>query len=248
MACGRIDHLFSDPALASLYDSFGVGRRDLAFYLPIVMSSSSVLDVGCGTGALLHAARAAGHTGRLCGLDPADGMLQQARKRTDVEWVLGDLGSVKWDRPFDLALMTGHAFQVFVEDVEVRAALTAIRAVLSPDGRLAFETRNPVARGWENWTPDNAVEIEDDSGAVVRMSHRVDAVDGELVSFTTTYTSAKWDEPRLSHSTLRFLGQESLAVFLTAAGFVVEEQYGDWDRTPVTDASAEIITIARRSR
>ena len=243
-----VDRLFSDPALASLYDTFGVARRDFAFYLPIVMSSSSVLDVGCGTGALLHAARAAGHTGRLCGLDPADGMLQHARKRSDIEWILGDLGSVTWDRQFELALMTGHAFQVFVEDAEIRAALTAIRSALSPDGRLAFETRNPVARGWEKWTPDHAVEIEDDSGATVRMSHHVDAVEGELVAFTTTYTCAKWDEPRLSRSTLRFLGQESLAVFLAEAGFVVEEQYGYWDRTPVTDASPEIITIARRAR
>jgi hypothetical protein len=34
--------------------------------------------------------------------------------------------------------------------------------------------------------------------------------------------------------------------FLGAAGFDVEEQYGGWDRGPVTTGSAEIITIARR--
>ncbi|MEK8169819.1 winged helix-turn-helix transcriptional regulator [Streptomyces sp. M19] len=59
-----------------------LGRtRDFTFYLPLVMSARSVLDVGCGTGALLRGARENGHTGRLCGLDPAVGMLEVARTR-----------------------------------------------------------------------------------------------------------------------------------------------------------------------
>jgi ubiquinone/menaquinone biosynthesis C-methylase UbiE len=241
-----VDRLFSDPALAALYNAFGAGRRDFGFYLPIVMSAQSVLDVGCGTGALLHAAREAGHTGRLCGLDPADEMLQQARKWSDVEWILGDLSGVAWDRQFDLVLMTGHAFQVFIGDHELRVALATMRSALTHGGRLAFETRNPLVRAWETWTPDHAVEIVDDAGAVVRMAHEVNAVEGEVVTFTTTYTSPSWDRPKLSRSTLRFLDQESLSVFLSEAGFLVEEQYGDWDRKPLTDTSPEIITIARR--
>jgi SAM-dependent methyltransferase len=241
-----VDRLFSDPALAALYDAFGAGRRDFGFYLPIVMAAPSVLDVGCGTGALLHAAREAGHTGRWCGLDPADGMLQQARKRPDVDWLLGDFRGGAWDRPFDLVLMTGHAFQVFIGDQELRVALAAMRSALTPGGRVAFETRNPLVRGWESWTPEHAVEIVDDAGAVVRMAHEVNAVEGELVSFTTTYTSPRWDRPQRSRSTLRFLAQESLSGFLSAAGFWVEEQYGDWDRQPRTETSPEIITIARR--
>src|SRR5688500_7593095 len=90
------DRHFSDPRLAALYDLFCAGRPDFDFYLPLVMSAGSVLDVGCGTGALLHLARQAGHTGRLCGLDPADGMLQRAQKRSDIEWVHGTLASARW--------------------------------------------------------------------------------------------------------------------------------------------------------
>lgn len=84
---------FSEDRLAALYDRFfpPERREDFAFYLPLVMSARSVLDVGCGTGALLRLAREAGHTGRLCGLDPAEGMLNQARRRSDIEWVHGDL-------------------------------------------------------------------------------------------------------------------------------------------------------------
>ena len=120
------DRLFTDLNLAALYDLFSPsdGRGDFAFYLPLIMSAEAVLDVGCGTGALLHRARDEGHAGRLCGLDPARGMIAQARKRWDVEWVLGEMGSVGWEREFDLIVMTGHAFQEFVGDDELRAALT----------------------------------------------------------------------------------------------------------------------------
>lgn len=45
---------------------------------------------------------------------------------------------------------------------------------------------------------------------------------------------------------LRFLGPEALTTFLHKAGFVVDEQFGDWDRGPLTETSEEIITIARR--
>ena len=190
------------------------------------MSAEAVLDVGCGTGALLRRAREAGHAGRLCGLDPADAMLDQARTRSDIEWVLGDLASVAWDQEFDLVVMTGHAFQVFVEDDELRASLAAIRSALTEDGHFAFETRNPLVREWERWNPDS--------------------VDGDVVSFTTTFTSPGWDRPQVSRSTLRFLDADSLASFLSGAGLAIEEQFGDWDRQPLTDTSPEIITIARR--
>jgi SAM-dependent methyltransferase len=50
------------------------------FYLSFVMDAPSVLDVGCGTGRLLHRAREAGHTGRLCGVDPDVAALERARR------------------------------------------------------------------------------------------------------------------------------------------------------------------------
>jgi len=245
-----VDRQFSDARLAALYDAQCPfePRGDFRFYLPLVMSAQAVLDVGCGTGALLHRARQVGHTGRPCGLDPGVGMLEQARKRSDIEWVLGDLQSVTWDRAFNLVVMTGHAFQELVEDDELRAALAAIRSGLTENGRFAFETRNPLVREWELWTPDNAVEVTDASGAVVRVESQVETpVEGDLVRFTTTFTSPSWDGPPVSRCTLRFLDPDALAAFLFGAGLAIVDQFGEWTGQPLTDTTPEIITIARRA-
>ena len=143
-----VDHLFSEPSLAELNDVFCTGRQDFGFYLPLVMSARSVLDVGGGTGKLLRLTREAGHTGRLCGLDPANAMLDEARKRSDIEWVLGDLTSVDWCREFDLVVMTGHAFQVFVDDDQLRESLTAIRSALTgPDASCSRHAIHSPANG-----------------------------------------------------------------------------------------------------
>ena len=254
------DPLFLDPRLAELYDSQAsweneilIGGRALRrrgaefrFYMPLVMSADSVLDVGCGTGELLRLARQAGHAGRLCGVDPAGPMLQVGRRRADIEWVLGQAADGGWDREFDLVVMTGHVFQVILEDEVIQTTLAAIRSALTEHGRFVFDTRNPLVRDWESWTPDVVWEFVGPDGAVVRKWHEIETVVGDIVSYSTTFTSPSWDEPVTIRSSQRFYDAEAVSAFLSGASLTIEEQFGHWDRRPLTDASPEIITIARR--
>lgn len=242
------DRLFADEELAALYDPMSprAVRDDFDFYLPLIMAAGRVLDVGCGTGSLLHEVRDAGHLGRLCGLDPAPGMLAQARRRPDIEWVEGDLSVSRFHGEFDLIVMTGHAFQVLVTDEELRQGLATIREALAPGGRLAFETRNPGARAWERWTVDHPNRVSVGDGPPVFMTREVTTpYDGRTVSFRHTFSCEAWAEPQSSNSTLRFLGVEELAKFLADAGLEIEAQHGDFDGSPVTETSPEIVVIAR---
>lgn len=255
-----VDRSFADLSLAALYDALNPWGPGDDFYLRLVRGADSVLDVGCGTGQLLRRARAQGHRGRLTGLDPAAAMLVQARRHgADVEWVLGDLRTRAWHREFDLVVMTGHAFQVLVDDEELRAALRGVRAALRPGGRFVFETRNPAARPWEAWTPDKARTVTDGEGRVVRVRHEVEdapapspataptapTAPSDRVTFTETFECDAWQRPLVSRTTLRFLTPDVLSGFLRDAGLTVAEQYGDWERGPLTPAGPEIITVAR---
>ncbi|KOV63780.1 methyltransferase [Streptomyces sp. MMG1121] len=235
-----------------MYDSLNPWGPGDDFYLGLVREARSVLDIGCGTGQLLRRARDEGCQGRLTGLDPAAAMLVQARQaRPDgVEWVLGDTQVRAWQGEFDLVLMTGHAFQALVGDEEIRRCLHAVRAALGDGGRFVFETRNPAARAWEKWTPERVREATAADGTTVRVWHEVqgDGLSGGRVRFTQTYDGDGWPAPRVSHSVLRFLDNESLHSLLADAGLTVVEQFGDWGRGAVTAESAEIITVARRAR
>ncbi|MCB5909006.1 class I SAM-dependent DNA methyltransferase [Streptomyces pinistramenti] len=251
-----VDDAYADPGLAEWYDTLNPWGASDDFYLGLVMSAGAVLDVGCGTGALLHRARERGHPGRLCGLDPAAAMLDRARAcgRTGIEWVCGGLG----DGPgpaalrgsgrgggFDLIVMTGHAFQVLLDDAALRDALAFVRGALADGGRFAFETRHPSARPWERWAPEHAVEVTRQDGVTGRTEHLVATpVEGQLVRFTTTFTTSDRERPRTGRSTLRFLPPAALSAFLADAGLTAVEQYGDWDRSPLTGSSPEIITLA----
>jgi SAM-dependent methyltransferase len=242
--------VLSDDDAAELYDlmySWDATRRpDDAFYLELVMAAEAVLDVGCGTGSMLHRARETGHRGRLVGLDPDRAMLDRARRRTDVEWVAGTAADACWNQEFDLVTMTGHAFQCLVDDEELRRSLVAIRAALRRGGRFAFETRHPQARAWQDWNPANATDVTGPAGRRLRLTHQVESIIGDLVTLTETISQPDGAILRTDRATLRFLGPPTLNAFLTDIGFIIDAQYGDWHHRPITETSREIITIACR--
>jgi SAM-dependent methyltransferase len=234
---------YADPRLAVFYDQLNPWGPSDDFYLGLVMSAQAVLDVGCGTGSVLRRARQAGHGGRLVGLDPAAAMLDQARAGADVDWIPGDLGIVPFGHEFDLVIMTGHVFQVFLGDDDIAAALAAVRAALAGGGRLAFETLNPLRRPWEQWT--GSAEVIAPDGAVVTAANTSPRlVGGQIVEVTGRFSSPAWERDVLCPSRLRFTEAEALDALLARAGLTPAERYGRWDRSPFTRDMPEIITIA----
>ena len=237
--------MYSDADAAALYDVLNPWGPSDDFYLSYVMEASSVLDVGCGTGMLLHRAREAGHTGRLCGLDPDVAALDRAGERSDIEWVAARAEDARWQGEFDLALMASNAFQVFVADDELRASLSAIRRALVDGGLFVFGTRNPLVREWEEWATSEPFDVIDHQGRALRLSYGIQDVVSDVVTLTETTATRSGEPLRVDRAQLRFLGMEQLQAFLGEANFEVEDVYGDWSKGPFSDDSRNIIVIAR---
>ena len=140
--------------------------------------------------------------------------------------------------------MTGHVFQIFTADRDVRATLSAVRSQLAPGGRVAFETRNPAVREWAEWNPRETRQHVDAAGMAADVHYGIRSVDGELVTYETCYRFGGEDTVTIPE-TIRFMNQDQVATFLAETGLTPVIWYGDWDRSPVSPDSPELIAVAR---
>jgi ubiquinone/menaquinone biosynthesis C-methylase UbiE len=229
-----------------IYDLLNAGERDLLFYLDrIGPAPQHIVDIGCGTGLFTRMLARHGHT--VTGLDPAAAMLNYARSQPGAEsvnWLHGTAEQLPADARFDVALMTGHAFQCLQSDDEVTATLRAIRRHLAPGGRLLFESRNPLAQAWRGWNAaDSRRDYRSDDGEVLTVWHELGEQEGEWISFASYYRFAD-GEMLVSASTLRFMPQPEIARRLAQAGFTQVDFRGDWEGAPYRDDSPAIIVLA----
>jgi SAM-dependent methyltransferase len=106
-----------------------------------------VLDVGCGTGLL--AARLAGASYNVTGVDPSEGMLDVLARRTpDVDAVKGSGTSLPFaDDSFDLVLSVAVMHHIADAD-EVRRTLAEMVRVAKPSGQILVWDHNPRNPYW----------------------------------------------------------------------------------------------------
>jgi SAM-dependent methyltransferase len=239
------DRLYCDPELVQFYDIENEGGEDQAFCLRLAKDRQSVLDLGCGTGQLA-AALANGRF--VTGVDPAAAMLKIARHRPNgkmVNWVEADARDIRLGQKFDLVLLTGHAFQVFVTEPGQKAVLRTIAHHLEPGGCFIFDSRNPGMEEWRNWNPQQSERILEHPllGAVKAWNDTArDAVTG-IVTYETNYEILTSGRRLSAKSDISFPTREALAEMLDGAGLFVEEWLGDWLGGTFCQTSPEIIPI-----
>jgi SAM-dependent methyltransferase len=220
-----LDPHYTHARLTAVYDADSPWSEDRDFYLALAGTTPiRVLDLGCGTGLLTTAYAGAGH--HVTGVDPAPAMLDVARHRPGgdaVEWVQSTAQDYCSDTRFDLIIMTGHAFQILLEDPDITAALTTIRHHLAPAGRAVFESRNPNHDWASEWMHD--YDLTTDTGPV-HITRRSVFWQGDMLTFEHTFHFM--DEVLTSRSTLRFLSAADIAARVKAVGLNVQNLQGGW--------------------
>lgn len=162
-----VDGVLTAPQVRRLYDRLSgsydalatpyrwMGARALAVRGIAALDlqpGDTVVDLGCGTGALLpELARAVAPGGRVIGVDLSPGMLDQARARdtgdVELELVEADMRDFRWPERVD-GVVSFLALEMVPEYDEVIAA--AIRALSPRAGRIAVSgLRQPP--DWPEW-------------------------------------------------------------------------------------------------
>lgn len=244
------DQLYHDADLVRFYDPENGWGPDLDYCARLAEDAASVLDLGCGTGVFLAALPAAK---RRAGVDPAAAMLAIARDRPGgdrVTWIEGDARDLTLDARFDLVTLTGHAFQVFLTPEDQRAVLDTIAAHLNPGGRFIFDTRNPAAEEWRDWTPARSRRRFDhpDLGQVDAWNDVAHDPDTGVVTYETHYQVRADGRHDMAASRVVFPDRRAVADLLAAAGLRADTWLGDWHGAPMTETSPEIIPIGGPAR
>lgn len=239
-----MEQLYREERLVEAYDALNASREDFDFYRARLPDPPCrLLDIGCGTGSFALERASEGYA--VTGVDPAPEMIAAAQAKPGsetVRWVTGLVSDLDEALRFEAAVMTGHAFQCLLDDEQVLALFRGVSSRLTREGSFWFETRNPLAKAWQRWTPENVkppTTLED--GGAVQVTRDVESFDGEVLTLSETYVFGESDTVFTSRSQLRFMPLASIERLAAIAGLRIRTVAGDWGGRPFDESSPEII-------
>jgi SAM-dependent methyltransferase len=204
----------------------------------------TVLDLGCGTGA--HAARLASRGYDVVGVDLSDAMLDAARRREGavgsgrLEYVQGDIRSVRLDREFDAVVCMFAVLGYQIDDEDVSQTLRTVRHHLVEGGPFVFdvwygpavEAIRPSARTRVVASGDS--EIERHASAEIEPDAHVCTVSYRLIK----RHPGRPDEIVNEAHRMRYFFQDELTRFLASSSMSLVQlsPFPDADRPLTADA------------
>jgi SAM-dependent methyltransferase len=252
--------------VAELYDDVVpyATRGDVEFYIDEARAANGpVLEVGCGTGRVLIPTARAGVP--IVGLDGSPSMLARCRTKlraepadvqASVELHAGDMRAFDLGRTFALVTIPFRPFQHLLTVEDQLACLTCIHRHLDKNGRLILDLFNPsldylvnrpvgvaMPEGPPCTLPDGR-QLER-SFQIVEQNRFTQVNRVELI-YDVTHSDGR-KERQVHAFGMRYLFRYEAEHLLARAGFVVEQLFADYDRSPYGSTyPGDLIFIARK--
>ena len=229
--------------IAHLYDPWSRSVvEDISFYVEeAVRSGGPVVELGIGTGRIAVPVASAGI--QVIGLDASRGMLDvaaaQARAAGVAELVdlrVGDMRDPPIEGEFPLVTCPFRSLLHMESDDDRRAALRAIRRLVSADGRFVFDVFTP---GADDIAETHGRWIQREPGIWERADWDEEA--RRLV------LRVRGDAGGAAQMSLSWLSIREWVELLMDEGFVVEELYGWFDRRPWHGGEDSVWVCRRRT-
>jgi SAM-dependent methyltransferase len=238
---------------ADLYDLEYPHDYDVPFWLALAKREGGpVVEWGAGTGRVATPLAGAGFG--VTAVELSERMVEEGRKKGDkVEWIHGDMRSVKLGQRYKLAVCAFNSFLCLLSADDALASLRNAREHLEPGGLLGIEVSafSPEELAEEPGGPelrhDFTRELPD--GRLDRFSvSRYDAASQHLrmhLFYELYGASGELKERRAHDLTIRVVGRDELALMLRLVGFEVEAVYGGFEGEPFAAESDHLIVLAR---
>jgi SAM-dependent methyltransferase len=241
-----------DP-LADLYDLEHAHDYDVPFWLALAeREGAPVVEWGAGTGRVAIPLARAGSD--VTAVELSENMIEVGRKKgTPVEWVRGDMRSVKLGRRYRLAICAFNSFLCLPSPDDALAYLHNAREHLQPGGLLGIEVS--AFSPEELYDPPGGPQLRHDftrelpQGDLNRFSiSRYDAASQLLTMrlFYELYEASGELRSRRAHDlTIRVTGRDELGLMLRLAGFEIDAVYGGFEGETFTSGSDHLILLSR---
>ena len=235
---------------------------DAAFYVErAARTGGPALELACGTGRIAWALADAGV--ETVGLDLSEAMLGEARRKAEshspdvrrrISFLHGDMTDFSLDRGFRTVIIAFRSFLSLLTPEAERACLERVREHLEPEGLLILDVFDPRL----DWCVPGAESIPREHDSVrhpaSRNRVRIEVTERKTDPFTQVLEE-RWrfteegpggevlrrEEEILR---LRWIYRWELRHLLDLTGFIVEEEFGGFRKTPPAYAR-EIVIVAR---
>ena len=255
--------------MEDIYDTFAEfydrWHKDYALDIPLWLEyaktfCSPVLELACGTGRILIPVAKAGI--EVTGLDSSKKMLRKTTENIKkepeegqdrIKLINADMRDFQLDEKFNLALIAFNSFQHLLTIQDQDRCLRTIYRHLKDEGRLMISVFNP------DLTRPEGVIRRDGDKPIKDYPEKGDKLDISYYQFfdqkkqiTNVHYLLDIQKPdgKLTRKrtilTVRYLFPLEFERMLISNGFVVEELFGDYDKSEFTGKSPLMIFVVRK--
>ena len=247
---------------AERYDIFyeAAPEGELDFYLNAIdRCGGSVLELGVGTGRIAIPAAVMGHD--VTGIDVNRPMLDRARLKSAAAPLSGNLQLIQADmskinlqpQKFNLVIIPAHTLALITDEHSQSETLMRCAEHMAPNANLIFNLFNP-SEDLIYGDPDETFllgVVEDEERSVRHVLTGTNAFDTtrQTNRCTQVIETLNTDGESIDREELnvlfRYLHHHQVIEMLDRAGLQATEVFGDFDGSPLTDDSEEMIYICR---
>lgn len=205
---------------------------------------AALLDLACGVGR--HAIGMAKRGYRVTGLDFNARYLElaakeAARAEAKVDWVVGDMRRLSFEREFDGVYSYFTSFGYF-SDAENETVIGHVARALRPGGRFLIDMSN---RDWLLTHPQQRTWHQREDGALLMEELTLELCSSRVVSRQTLIEPE--GGPRITKEfDLRAYTCAELTALMARHGLGVREVWGDAERGAYSTESRRLIMLAER--